>query len=45
MKKLYHFNEGDKVLTIMTNVIEKNIKNFYIARFFYHLNCNSFQNI
>ena len=43
--ELNKLNEGDKVLTIMTNVIEKNIKNFYIARFFYHLNSNSFQSI
>jgi len=43
MKKLYHFIESDKVLLTMTNAIEKIIKNFYIARFFYHLKSNSFQ--
>jgi len=43
MKKLYHFNGSDKVLFIMVNVVEKNIKDFYIARFFYHLKSNSFQ--
>ena len=45
MKKLYHFNGSDKVLIAMTNAIEKNIKNFYIARFFYHLKSNAFQSI
>ena len=45
MKKLYHFNGSDKVLFTMTNDIEKNIKNFYIAGIFYYLKSNSFQSI
>ena len=45
MKKLYHFNGSDKILFTMTNFVKKNIKDFYIARYFYHLKSNSFQSI